>query len=159
MGYFDKVCPVCGRSFSAAGIVEHVAIHIHHEPVPPEAPDRPRQFVYEFRPSSFTGLRDYLAETAEKDRQRSESRKASLGNAVEAQVEALTAGLDWHGGAEMPLPEPDLTSYRDAFASARANCRHDNAIETLHEREWVCDDCSRVIGRDEMRRARGWWGA
>lgn len=78
-----------------------------------------------------------------------------------AQVDALTEGFDGHGGEELPTPPRDLTTYRDAYASAAANCKHIDAVEVLYQRQWSCDDCGRILNRDDMRRAgygRGYFG-
>jgi len=69
------------------------------------------------------------------------------------QFDALTEGFDGHGGEELPTPPRDLTTYRDAYASATANCKHIDAVEVLYQRQWSCDDCGRILNRDDMRRA------
>ena len=77
------------------------------------------------------------------------------------QIDALTAGFEGHGGEELPTPPRDLTTYRDAHASARANCKHIDTIEVLYQRQWSCDDCGRILDREAMRRAgygRGYFG-
>ena len=81
--------------------------------------------------------------------------RPNLADTVAAQVQALTASFDGVGHPEMPTPPRDLSTYRDAYADARAHCDHRDAVETLYQREWVCDDCHRVLSRDDLRRARG----
>ena len=85
--------------------------------------------------------------------------KAKLTDAVAAQVEALTADFDGTGGEELPSPPKDLTTYRDAWASAAAKCDHQDAIEIMYGREWLCESCHRMLNREDMRKA-GWsrWG-
>lgn len=78
-----------------------------------------------------------------------------LADRMAEQIGTLTKGFKGKGGVEMAKPEPDLHTYRDAFASAAENCEHDDATELLYQREWVCDDCHKVLDRDAMRRARG----
>jgi hypothetical protein len=69
------------------------------------------------------------------------------------QFDALTEDFDGKGGEELPTPPRDLTTYRDAYASARSNCKHIDAVELLYQRQWSCDDCGRILNRDDMRRA------
>lgn len=83
-----------------------------------------------------------------------EKKPRSLADAVGDDVAALTADFEGSGGPEMPAPVRDLDTYHGAFASAAANCLHENAIEMLYGREWTCDDCGRSIDRAEMTRAR-----
>lgn len=82
------------------------------------------------------------------------ARPRSLADAVADDVDALTAEFDGKGEAELPAPPADLTTYRDAYASAASKCLHADAIEMLYQRQWVCDDCGRTLNRDDMRRAR-----
>lgn len=76
-----------------------------------------------------------------------------LAVAVADQIGALTADFDGASREELPAPERDLHTYRDAYASAAAKCLHDDAVELLYQRQWVCDDCGRTLNRDDMRRA------
>jgi hypothetical protein len=69
------------------------------------------------------------------------------------QFDACAADFDGKGGEELPAPPRDLTTYRDAYASARSNCKHIDAVELLYQRQWSCDDCGRILNRDDMRRA------
>ncbi len=67
---------------------------------------------------------------------------------------AATAPADWHGGEELPAPPRDLTTYRDAFESARKNCTHPNYEDTVYaKREAYCPDCRQFI-----KRPRGLFG-
>ena len=86
-------------------------------------------------------LRDFGLEPA---------RKSTPGfrDAVAEQVAALTEGFDGKGGEELPQPERDLTAYRDAIASAQANCPHENAVELLWGKAYTCDDCGRSLKGD-----------
>lgn len=79
--------------------------------------------------------------------------------AVAEQVEALTADFEGTGGEELPAPPKDLTTYRDAYASAAAKCDHQDAVEIMYGREWLCESCNRMLNRADMRKA-GWsrWG-
>lgn len=79
----------------------------------------------------------------------------TLADCVERQVAALTADFEGVGGEELPRPPVDLTTYVDAFASAAANCRHENTREVMYGRQWNCLDCKRVLDRAAMRAARG----
>lgn len=84
---------------------------------------------------------------------------APLADAVAEQIEDLTADFDGTGGEEMPTPPRDLTTYRDAFESARKKCDHEDAREVLFGREWICDSCHRMLNREDIRKS-GWsrWG-
>lgn len=75
----------------------------------------------------------------------------SLADAMAKDITALTKGFKGKGGTEMPTPERDLHTYRDAFESARENCNHEDARELLYGREWVCDDCQRMLNRQDIR--------
>lgn len=87
----------------------------------------------------------------------SKEKASAFRSAIARDIEALTRGFKGKGRKELPRPERDLTTYRDALASAQANCKHENAIELLWRREWCCDDCGRILGPKDMPR-RGLFG-
>lgn len=75
--------------------------------------------------------------------------RSGLARRIGDDIETLIDGLDWPPApAELPRPDPDLSRYDDAFAVAAEGCRHRNAIELLYRREWVCEDCHRVVRRN-----------
>ena len=57
--------------------------------------------------------------------------------------------------AELPKPDPDYTTYVDAFASAAKNCDHKNAINIRYAREWHCPDCGKYLSRGDL--GSSWW--
>ena len=54
-----------------------------------------------------------------------------------------------------------LTTYADAFESARKKCEHTDLLDLVTGRQYYCEDCHRILTRAEvvrMQRQRGWWG-
>lgn len=82
------------------------------------------------------------------------AKKPALADAVARDVDALTADFEGAGGVELPRPKADLTTYADAFDSARRKCPHENTIDmTYARREVYCEDC-----RQYVKRPRGLFG-
>ena len=162
MSYFDVRCPLCGMAFNSSALDAHTADRHGGDPQP-KSPDPvvPVLPLSESRP-----LRSLMATGHEVTFGTGKRMSASAGNevrpnpkslrqAVAEQLEALTDGLE-AAPDELPEPPRDLTTYRDAFASAAKACRHENATELLYQREWLCEDCGRVLGPRDMRERR-WW--
>ena len=87
-----------------------------------------------------------------------EDKKESLelALAVQRDIDSLTQNLKgWKGKQELPEAEKDLTSYRDAYESARENCDHENTTELLWHKEYKCEDCQKIVGYKEVR--KGWF--
>lgn len=59
---------------------------------------------------------------------------------------------DWQGHVEVEPVPPELTdTYGVAFASARKNCKHENAYGTAYARgEYQCADCGKYFQRRGM---------
>lgn len=97
---------------------------------------------------------NYLSELLRTDQPR------SLEEVFSAQIRDLTKDFDGrshpacgcHTIEELPQPKKDFSTYRDALEFAQKNCIHSNAETLLHGREWVCNDCNRIIGVEEMKR-------
>ena len=89
-----------------------------------------------------------------------EGPRVSLEEVVAGQLSELVDHLDdFQGFEEMPVTR-DLTTYADAFASARKRCRHQDVNNVEHRRTWYCTDCRQYLDYDAMRRVRGdnyWW--
>lgn len=76
------------------------------------------------------------------------SKKPALADAVARDVAALTADFEGASIEELPKAPADLTTYADAFDSARKNCPHENVVSTMYaRREYFCEDCRTYIRR------------
>lgn len=79
-----------------------------------------------------------------------EPRVNDLRPRVEADLAALTAGLDdfQSGVRELPKDRLDLSSYADALSEAVRHCEHRNYEDTAYaKREAKCLDCGRYFTR------------
>lgn len=77
----------------------------------------------------------------------STDKSPNLKDVVTFQVNALLAPVGNWESNKRELPDTrDLTSYKDAYASAIKNCKHDRHVrEILYRREYICLDCNKYI--------------
>lgn len=114
---------------------------------------------YLWHPSGMYGV--YGITTS--DSTNGQSPRRGLADRVADDVGALTADFEGVGGAELPKPEPDLSTYRDALEHAIANCRHNEVESTMYAKgEYQCQDCGKYLSRADMRKRSGggfgWYG-